>query len=108
MSTARSVLIGFARPQVWFRIHPHAPAARLFLAYSQALGAELPMLRFMHCGRRMDGARPLTEHHMNDEDEARHELGMVIYQQRPLCAVHDWMHAVSLGLITRRAVKRGT
>ena len=42
------------------------------------------MLRFMHCGRRMDGARPLTEHHVDDEDEARHELGVVIYQPETL------------------------
>jgi len=34
--------------------------------------------------------------------------GWLSTSQRPLCAVHDWMHAVSLGLITRRAVKRGT
>jgi hypothetical protein len=89
MSTARSVLIVFARPQVWFRIHPHAPAARLFLAYSQALGAELPMLRFMHCGRRMDGAQPLAEHHVEDEDEARRDLGGCFTSQRPLSVVHD-------------------
>lgn len=52
-------------------MHPHAPAARLFGAYSQTLGAEPPMLRFMHGGLRMDGALPLAEHGIEEGDEAR-------------------------------------
>lgn len=56
---------------MWFRIHPHAPAARLFEAYSQTLGAELVGLRFYRSGRRMMGSVPLIEQGVGDEDEVR-------------------------------------
>lgn len=57
--------------QVLFRISRHAPASRLFEAYSQTQGRELSMLRFVHETVRMDGAKSLLDNGVADGGEVR-------------------------------------
>ena len=58
--------------QVLFRISRHAPASRLFEAYSQTQGRELSMLRFVRGTVRMDGAMSLLDNGVANGDEVCH------------------------------------